>query len=217
VLLQCATRIREAVRRHGGEDALLSRFGGDEFVVVVQEGDVRTVATRLAEAMVGELRRPLEVQQRQLVLGISIGITLFPEDASSATALMKNGDIAMYQAKMAGKNGYRFYSRAMDHAVERRVHMEQELRGAWERGELSVVYQPVCRTTDGKVVGAEALLRWQHPMLGTIAPSVFIDVAEQSGLIESLGPRVLHAACAEAMRWMELGGEKLFVSVNISP
>lgn len=217
VLLQCATRIREAVRRHGGEDALLSRFGGDEFVVVVQEGDVRTVATRLAEAMVGELRRPLEVEQRQLVLGISIGITLFPEDASSATALMKNGDIAMYQAKMAGKNGYRFYSRAMDHAVERRVHMEQELRGAWERGELSVVYQPVCRTTDGKVVGAEALLRWQHPMLGTIAPSVFIDVAEQSGLIESLGPRVLHAACAEAMRWMELGGEKLFVSVNISP
>src|SRR5690606_14756439 len=142
---------------------------------------------------------------------------LFPEDASSATALMKNGDIAMYQAKMAGKNGYRFYSRAMDHAVERRVHMEQELRGAWERGELSVVYQPVCRTTDGKVVGAEALLRWQHPMLGTIAPSVFIDVAEQSGLIESLGPRVLHAACVEAMRWMELGGEKLFVSVNISP
>ena len=216
-LLQFANRIREAVERYGGDDALLARFGGDEFVILVQEGDVRAVATRLAEVLVAELRRPLDIHDRQVFLGTSIGITLFPEDASGASALMKNGDIAMYQAKVAGKNGFRFYSRAMDHAVERRVHMEQELRGAWERGELSVVYQPVCRTSDGRVVGAEALLRWQHPMLGTIAPSVFIDVAEQSGLIESIGPRVLYTACAEAVRWLELGTEKLFVSVNISP
>ena len=132
---------------------------------------------------------------------------------------MKNGDIAMYQAKVAGKNDFRFYSRAMDHAVERRVHMEQELRGAWERGELSLAYQPVCRASDGRVVGAEALLRWQHPMLGMISPSVFIDVAEQSGLIDGIGLRVLQSACAEAMRWSTIGegGERLFVSVNVSP
>ena len=218
-LLQFANRIREAVDRYGGDDALLARFGGDEFVILIQEGDVRTAATRLAEVLVAELRRPLDIQDRQVFLGTSIGITLFPEDASSASALMKNGDIAMYQAKVAGKNGFRFYSRAMDHAVERRVHMEQELRGAWERGELSVVYQPVCRTSDGRVVGAEALLRWQHPMLGMIAPSVFIDVAEQSGLIEGIGPRVLRAACNEAMRWTSMGegNERLFVSVNVSP
>ena len=218
-LLQFANRIREAVDRYGGDDALLARFGGDEFVILIQEGDVRAAATRLAEVLVAELRRPLDIHDRQVFLGTSIGITLFPEDASSASALMKNGDIAMYQAKVAGKNGFRFYSRAMDHAVERRVHMEQELRGAWERGELSVVYQPICRTSDGRVVGAEALLRWQHPMLGMIAPSVFIDVAEQSGLIEGIGPRVLRAACVEAMRWsrMDDGGERLFVSVNVSP
>ncbi|KAF1700142.1 putative bifunctional diguanylate cyclase/phosphodiesterase [Pseudoxanthomonas kaohsiungensis] len=218
-LLQFANRIREAVDRYGGDDALLARFGGDEFVILIQEGDVRAAATRLAEVLVAELRRPLDIQDRQVFLGTSIGITLFPEDASSASALMKNGDIAMYQAKVAGKNGFRFYSRAMDHAVERRVHMEQELRGAWERGELSVVYQPVCRTSDGRVVGAEALLRWQHPMLGMIAPSVFIDVAEQSGLIEGIGPRVLRAACNEAMRWTSMGegNERLFVSVNVSP
>jgi len=218
-LLQFANRIREAVDRYGGDDALLARFGGDEFVILIQEGDVRAAATRLAEVLVAELRRPLDIQDRQVFLGTSIGITLFPEDASSASALMKNGDIAMYQAKVAGKNGFRFYSRAMDHAVERRVHMEQELRGAWERGELSVVYQPVCRTSDGRVVGAEALLRWQHPMLGMIAPSVFIDVAEQSGLIEGIGPRVLRAACTEAMRWTHMGegNERLFVSVNVSP
>ncbi len=217
-LLQFANRIREAVDRYGGEDALLARFGGDEFVILIQDGDVRAVATRLAEVLVSELRRPIDIEGRQVYLGTSIGLTLFPEDASGATALMKNGDIAMYQAKVAGKNGFRFYSRAMDHAVERRVHMEQELRGAWDRGELSVVYQPICRTSDGRVVGAEALLRWQHPMLGMIAPSVFIDVAEQSGLIEDIGPRVLQAACAEAVRWTMMGsGERVFVSVNVSP
>ena len=218
-LQQFASRIQQAVDRYGGDDALLARFGGDEFVVLIQEGDVRQAATRLAEVLVAELRLPLDIQGRQVFLGTSIGITLFPEDASSASALMKNGDIAMYQAKVAGKNDFRFYSRAMDHAVERRVHMEQELRGAWERGELSLAYQPVCRASDGRVVGAEALLRWQHPMLGMISPSVFIDVAEQSGLIDGIGLRVLQSACAEAMRWSTIGegGERLFVSVNVSP
>ena len=166
-----------------------------------------------------ELGQPLVVEGRQVFLGTSIGITLFPEDASGATALMKNGDIAMYQAKVAGKNCYRFYSRAMEQAVERRVHMEQELRGAWERGELSLVYQPIFRVADSRIVGAEALLRWQHPEMGSIAPSVFIDVAEQSGLIESIGPRVLRAACTAAARWPTGSGmdEAPFVAVNVSP
>ncbi len=217
VLQQFAHRIRDVVDQMGGDDALLARFGGDEFVMI-QDGDVRGSATRLAEKLVAELGRPIVVQDRKVFLGTSIGITLFPEDASGATALMKNGDIAMYQAKVAG-SCYRFYSRAMDQAVERRVRMEQELRGAWERGELSLMYQPVFRMADSRIVGAEALLRWQHPELGMVAPSVFIDVAEQSGLIEIIGPRVLRAACAAAARW---GGNReamdpLFVSVNVSP
>ncbi|RRN80195.1 EAL domain-containing protein [Pseudoxanthomonas sp. SGD-10] len=217
-LLQFATRIREAVRRHGGPDARLARFGGDEFVILVEGEDVRPLATRLAGVLVAELRDPLQIEGRQVFLGTSIGITLFPEDATGASGLMKNGDIAMYQAKSAGKNGFRFYSRAMDHAVERRAHMEQELRGAWERGEVSVVYQPIGRTSDGRIVGAEALLRWQHPELGTISPAAFIDVAEQSGLIDQLGPRVLRQACIDAARWArECGGEPPFVSVNVSP
>ncbi|MBN8640136.1 MAG: diguanylate cyclase, partial [Anaerolineae bacterium] len=209
VLQQFAHRIRDAVDQMGGDDALLARFGGDEFVILIQDGDVRGSATRLAEKLVAELGRPIVVQDRQVFLGTSIGITLFPEDASGATALMKNGDIAMYQAKVAGKNCYRFYSRAMDQAVERRVRMEQELRGAWERGELSLMYQPVFRMADSRIVGAEALLRWQHPELGMVAPSVFIDVAEQSGLIEIIGPRVLRAACAAAARWGGRGYARL--------
>lgn len=224
VLVQFSTRIREAVERLGGEEAQLARFGGDEFVILlqssVQPGDeVRTKASRLAEHLVAELSRPIVIHDRQVFLGTSIGITLFPEDASSATMLMKNGDIAMYQAKVAGKNCYRFYSRAMDQAVERRVRMEQELRGAWERGELSVAYQPVYRLRDNRLVGAEALLRWHHPEQGMVSPAVFIDVAEQSGLIETIGPQVLRVACRDAMRWQNEFPtvEPLFVSVNVSP
>ena len=219
VLLQFANRIKDAVERMGGDESLLARFGGDEFVILIQNGDVRSTATLLAETLVKELGQPLVVEGRQVFLGTSIGITLFPEDASGATALMKNGDIAMYQAKVAGKNCYRFYSRAMDQAVERRVHMEQELRGAWERGELSLLYQPIFRMSDKRIIGAEALLRWQHPVMGAVAPSVFIDVAEQSGLIESIGPRVLRAACMAAAQWGidSETQEPPFVAVNVSP
>ena len=226
VLLQFAQRIRMVVDRLGGDGAMLARFGGDEFVILVesdpsagQAGHARAVAARLAEALVTALGAPLSLQGRQVFLGTSIGISLFPDDAESATSLMKNGDIAMYQAKVAGKNCYRFYSRAMDQAVERRVHLEQELREAWGRGELSLAYQPIHRLSDGRMVGAEALLRWRHPELGMIAPSVFIDVAEQSGLIESIGPKVLRAACRDAIQWPQAhaGDPPLFVSVNVSP
>src|SRR5690606_17337270 len=153
VLVQFANRIRETVDRLGGERSVLARFGGDEFVILVEAGDadspgMRERAAHLAETLVAELSRPILVGGRQVFLGTSIGITLFPDDAAGATMLMKNGDIAMYQAKVAGKNCHRFYSRAMDQAVERRVSMEQDLRGAWERGELSLAYQPVYRLED---------------------------------------------------------------------
>lgn len=224
VLVHFAGRIRDAVDRHGGEGAMLARFGGDEFVILVEAvdghgGSVRGAASQLAETLVAELSLPIMVQGRQVFLGTSIGVTLFPEDADGATTLMKNGDIAMYQAKLAGKNCYRFYSRAMDQAVGRRVRMEQDLRGAWDRGELSIAYQPVYRLSDRRLVGAEALLRWLHPEHGMVAPSVFIDVAEQSGLIETIGPQVLRQACSDARRWHDgsTAAHGLFVAVNVSP
>ncbi len=219
-LLQFAQRIAAAVEQDGGDDALLARFGGDEFVILIgnDAGRVENMATALAKRLVADLGSPLQVQEREIFLGSSIGITLFPEDATDATGLLKNGDIAMYQAKLAGKSCFRYYSRALDHAVERRLHLEQELRGAWERGELHLVYQPIFRTLDRMLIGVEALLRWQHPVLGAIPPSMFIDIAEQSGLIQTLGPKVLHAACLRARQWPCNGaGEELFVSVNVSP
>ncbi len=223
VLIQCANRIQESVGRLAGGAAHLARFGGDEFVILLHAdaehtGDVRAAATQLAETLVAELGRPILAQDRQVFLGTSIGVTLFPDDASGATMLMKNGDIAMYQAKLAGKNCYRFYSRAMDQAVSRRVRIEQDLRGAWERGELAVVYQPIYNVADQRLVGAEALLRWKHPVHGNIAPSVFIDVAEQSGLIETIGPAVVRTACRDAAQWRAKFPQfgDLFVSINVS-
>ncbi|PBJ83495.1 hypothetical protein CMZ84_03030 [Lysobacteraceae bacterium NML93-0399] len=223
-LVQFTTRIDAAVREFDVADALLARFGGDEFVVLLElpagsGTELGPLAERLATRLVEEMARPIEVEGRQVFLGISIGITLFPDDASSAGMLLKNGDIAMYQAKLAGKNGYRFYSLAADQAVERRMHMEQALRGAWDRGELSLAYQPVMRMQDRAQVGVEALLRWRHPEFGNVAPSVFIDVAEQSGLIDVIGPQVLHAACLQARAWQQRfpAAADLFVAVNVSP
>jgi diguanylate cyclase (GGDEF)-like protein len=224
VLLQVASRIDRTARSVPGASTLVARFGGDEFVILLEAaegaagGAVRALAGHLAEALVRDLGQPLLLQGRQVFMGCSIGVALFPDDADSASTLMKNGDIAMYQAKVAGKNCHRFYSRTMDQAVERRMRMEHDLRGAWERGELSLAYQPIFRTRDRVLVGAEALLRWQHPEDGAVAPAVFIDVAEQSGLIEVIGPEVLRAACREAAAWStpQGAGEPPFVSVNVS-
>ena len=217
VLSQLSARLRLILERLGAEGADIARFGGDEFIVLYMAEDIRAASARLAEAVIEEIQRPLLLNGRQVFLGASIGITMFPFDAYHAGQLLKNADIAMYQAKVAGKNCYRFYSRAMDQAVERRVQLEQDLRGAWDRGELNVVYQPIYRLDGARITGAEALLRWNHPQLGMVPPAVFIEVAEQSGLIESLGRNVLERACTDAAQWKAVAGERPFVSVNISP
>lgn len=217
VLSQLSVRVRLTLERFGAPTTDIARFGGDEFIVLYMADDIRAASARLAEALLEEIERPLVLAGKQVFLGASIGITLFPFDAENAGQLLKNSDIAMYQAKVAGKNCYRFYSRAMDQAVERRVQLEQDLRGAWDRGELSVVYQPIYHLADGRIMGAEALLRWQHPRLGMIPPSVFIEVAEQSGLIESLGRNVLERSCMDAALWNSPESVAPFVSVNISP
>lgn len=220
VLVQTAARIEHAVAQKGGARTLVARLGGDEFVILLEAvagTDLRGQATRIAEALVHDLAQPLLLHGRRLVLGTSVGIAVFPDDANTTSQLMKCGDIAMYQAKFAGKNCFRFYSRAVDEDAMQRLRMEQDLRGAWERGELSVVYQPIYRTRDRVLVGAEALLRWTHPVEGAIAPEAFIPVAEQSGLIDEIGEQVLALSCREAAQWPALAdGSRPFVSVNVS-
>ena len=217
VLSQLSVRVRLLLEKQGAQTVDIARFGGDEFIVIYMANDIRASSARLAEALIEEIERPLVVGSRQVYLSASIGITLFPHDATLAGQLLKNADIAMYQAKVAGKKCYRFYSRALDRAVERRVQLEQDLRGAWSRGELSLVYQPIYRLADGNIVGAEALLRWQHPHLGMVPPVVFIEIAEQTGLIEDIGRSVLEQACKDASQWSATSAGKPFISVNISP
>lgn len=224
LLCRFADRISDTINADADIDALLARLGGDEFVLFVKcaEGagcDLRRSAAALAETLVHDLSKPLAVAGHTFVLGTSFGIAMFPQDAQSASLLMKNGDIAMYHSKHAGKNRFSFYMREMEIPVERRLRVEQDLHGAWERGELTMAYQPIFRLSDARLVGAEALLRWDHPLHGSVDPSMFIDVAERSSLIQSMGARVLHAACAQLIEWRSRGpaGAELFVAVNVSP
>ena len=219
-LVAFAERIRVTTHEQCGESARVARMGGDEFVVMLPlgSGNATDIAARLGTRIVTEIGKPIRVQGRDVFLGTSIGITVFPDDAGDGTTLMKNADIAMYQAKVAGKNCYRFYNRSMEQAVARRMRLEQDLHGAWGRGELSLVYQPVFNIADRRLVGAEALLRWQHPEHGHVAPTIFVDVAEQRGLIEEIGGEVLHQAIHDAARWRAIApAEAPFVSVNVSP
>ncbi len=215
VLEQFAVRLRQCIPFESDPHAQVARFGGDEFVAVVASSDARSAVHHLADAVLNALQRPLSVRGRQVFLGASIGVTVFPEDATEARDLIKNGDIAMYQAKSAGKNCLRFYSRAMDQAVGASVALEDALRGAWDRAELSVHYQPIYALADRRLLGAEALLRWRHPTLGDVPPANFVEVAEQSGLIDQIGRHVLLTACQAACAWRVADGRP-FVSVNVS-
>ena len=216
VLNQLSLRVKNTLEKHGLPGSQVARFSGDEFILLFLKSEIRNSSSELAEDLLAEVRKPLNLNGNPLYLTASIGITLFPFDANAAGVLLKNADIAMYQAKVAGKNCYRFYSRAMDQAVERRVQLEQDLRGAFERGEMGLMYQPIYNLIDNRIVGAEALMRWQHPRLGMVPPSTFIEVAEQSGLIEMLGRHALVLACNDAAMWPSTDKTQPFVSVNVS-
>jgi len=218
VLVEIAVRLTAACEAVVPDATELARFGGDEFVVLLVGNAVRQQAAVLAQAILAAVHRPMPLRERELNLSASIGITVFPDDAASAEQLIKNADMAMYQAKTSGKGRFKFYTRALDEEVERRVRLEHDLRGAWERGEMSLVFQPVYDLTDGRAVGAEALLRWKHPDLGLVPPSVFIGIAEESGQVEALGEHVLREAMRVAMGWVAPPGLPApFVAINVSP
>ncbi len=216
LLAEFAKRIRRLVSETAGATALLARFGGDEFVVLIEGSGAAGRATDLAKALLEALRRPFSLGSREVVLGASIGITLYPQDARDAGLLLKHGDIAMYQAKQDGKNSFRYFSRGMDTQIDRRARLEQDLRGAWERGEIGLVYQPIFCMRDRRLIGVEALLRWNHPELGAVPPSVFVPIAEQSGLIEELGARVLSRSCRDVAPLRGVDGAPLRLAVNVS-
>jgi diguanylate cyclase (GGDEF)-like protein len=210
--------IKEAARRISScirDSDISARLGGDEFVLLVEEFEGPTVLIEIAERILAAIYQPLSIGGHELNLSASIGICTFPIDAGDAETLLSNADIAMYQAKEQGRNRYRFYSpRFNEHSVER-LALETGLRYAIERDELVVLYQPKISIQTGRIVGVEALLRWQHPELGLLRPDRFIPLAEESGLIVPIGLWVLRTACATARMWRE-AGMPLPVAVNLS-
>ncbi|MGE7812974.1 bifunctional diguanylate cyclase/phosphodiesterase [Pseudomonas sivasensis] len=209
VLNEVSSRLTDCVR-HGD---LVSRVGGDEFVLILSDAGTQDDVENFCKRLIVSLERAIRIDEQEVFISASIGIALAPNDAGNVTEMLRYADIALYEAKSAGRNTWRFYSGEMNARIIERRRLESDLRYGIKHGELRLHFQPRYRIADGQMVGAEALVRWQHPERGLIAPDTFIPIAEESGLILSLSDWVLETACACAAQWPDA----LFVSVNLSP
>ena len=212
--------LQEAARRFGqclraGDTA--ARFGGDEFTVVLSGIQSASEVEVLLRSMLEALQEPFIIEQHQILLSCSIGVCLWPGDGEDVEALMRNATSAMQQAKQAGRNTFRFFTPAMDARAQARSRLADELADALSQGEFHLVFQPLVDIKSGKVVAAEALLRWHNRYLGVISPEQFVPLAEELGLIRPIGEWLLTAACREALDWQGMGLGDLKVAVNISP
>jgi len=216
--LQSSTRPSDFVSRNNAEqsEVKLARLGGDEFTVVIpnlpRTEDALILAHRIREAM----RRPFQLESRDVVLTASIGIALYPDDGADAETLLKHADTAMYHAKNEGRDNCQFYNVDLTFQAEKRMHLENDLRNALQQNEFYLVYQPQLDVAEENFQSVEALIRWQHPKQGLISPLDFIPLAEENGLIIPIGDWVLRTACTEAAQWHQRG-RLLQVAVNLSP
>ena len=194
----------------------VSRQGGDEFVVLLSEVEHAEDTAILARRMLAELTKPHAIDQRELHITASIGVSVYPDDGNDAETLIKNADTAMYQAKAKGQQSYQFFKPAMNERAVERQSIEEGLRRALERQELILHYQPKVELSTRRITGAEALIRWNHPTRGLVLPTQFISVAEDCGLIQPIGRWVLREACRQAQAWAEAGLPALTMAVNVS-
>ena len=204
-------RLREELR---SQDTL-ARIGGDEFVLLVQLGEEND-ALNLAARQVGLIGRPFRVAEQDLQISASVGITIYPGNGYTAEELLMNADAAMYHAKGTGKNGYSFFDVSMNSNARKQLQLLQDLRNALEQQQFSLHYQPKFDAANGHPVGAEALLRWEHPTQGMLLPDKFIDLAEKTGLIIPIGSWVLNEACRQMREWYLLGYTDWRIAVNLS-
>lgn len=197
-----------------GSDTV-GRMGGDEFIILT-EVDEPDDAIPIAQKILGIMSQPFELQNQEVYVGVSIGVSLYPKDGISAEDLLKHGDAAMYLAKKQGRNTFSFYDGSMNASSSERLSMQSSLRRAVENGELLLHYQPQVNLQSGEIVGAEALVRWNHPEMGMVPPGRFIPMAEDTGLIFPIGQWVLHAACAQSSAWQKEGLPDMAIAVNLS-
>ncbi|MEW6646462.1 MAG: EAL domain-containing protein [Pseudomonadota bacterium] len=211
-LLQVVAHRLNAVVR---DQDTVARLGGDEFLLILEDLHDPQHAGVVARKILERLSEPARVDQHDLYIGASIGISIFPNDGTDSDVLIKNADTAMYRAKEMGRNNYQFYTPELTRLSLERFELECGLRQALEREELLLHYQPQATLHDARCIGAEALVRWQHPEKGLIPPDRFIPLAEETGLIQALGRWVLRTACKQAKRWQEQG-RPLRIAVNLS-
>lgn len=211
LLTEVASRLSESVN----EDDTVARLGGDEFLVILTELNTLASAEVVAVKILEALSRPFKLEERELFTSASIGITGYPEDSNDPDVLLRNADSAMYQAKDAGRNTFRFFTPEMNTRLLKRLEMESQLRYAMSKEELSLHFQPQVDIKSGKLVGAEALLRWKNPELGSVPPDDFIPLAEETGLINAIGEWVLIQACQIATTWQQRS-DGIRISVNVS-
>jgi len=223
ILREVATRLIASIRSAdlvANDDSLheevVARLGGDEFTVLLTDLSRAEDAARVAARICAELGRPLQVAHVELVVTASIGIAIFPDNGADPETLLRHADMAMYAAKQRGRNTYEFFTEAMQQQAVERLSLEQDLARALESGQFSLHYQPQVDAGSGRIVSAEALLRWEHPQRGMVSPVQFIPVAEETGLIVPLGEWVVLTACRQMAEWRQAGLPVVPVAVNLS-
>lgn len=212
-LLQIITnRLRNCVRKND----TIARMSGDEFTILLTGIKDKANIVKIAQKILNTIRDPIEIADQKLYITGSIGIAVYPEDGGDVEALLKSADIAMYRAKEKGKNNFQFFTLSLNEKVLKRLEMENNLHKAIDNNELMVYYQPKINAETEKIIGMEALVRWQHPELGMIMPDKFIPLAEDTGLIVPIGEWVLRTACAQNKTWQDQGYPPLKIAVNLS-
>ncbi|MEW8563794.1 MAG: EAL domain-containing protein, partial [Candidatus Thiodiazotropha sp.] len=212
LLQEAAKRLQDCVR----EMDTVSRLGGDEFTVILPEMIENTSAATVAGTILTSLSRPYKLDGQETKLSASIGITIYPQDGEDPGMLLQNADTAMYRAKADGRNTFRYFTWEMNREAGGRAALEADLRHALKWGEFELYYQPILNTLDGRLIGAEALIRWISPKRGLVGPDEFIPLAEESGLIVPMGDWVMRRAAADLAGWDEMGLVMEQLSVNLS-
>lgn len=212
VLKTIAGRLADAVRASD----TVSRQAGDEFVMIISDLTEPENAAKVAGKVIEKVSTPFVVAGHDISITCSIGISIYPRDGEDVPKLLKNADAALYRAKEQGKNSFQFFTAEMNARLFERMQLEHQLRLALERDEFVLYYQPKVSLQTGRIVGVEALIRWQHPQKGIVGPGKFIPLAEEAGLIEPIGQWVLKAACGQAKAWRTAGLPKLPLAVNVS-
>jgi diguanylate cyclase (GGDEF)-like protein/PAS domain S-box-containing protein len=212
LLMTVAARLRSSLR----DTDTVARLSGDEFVVILSQHEDQPLSGDIVQRVMDSVAQPVMLGPKEFFVTCSIGVAAYPSDGTPAESLIEHADIAMYRAKKLGRNNFQFYTPAMNEESLERVRIESALRNALERNEFVLHYQPQVDLQSGRIVGMEALIRWQHPELGMVPPSRFVGVAEDTGLIVPIGAWVMRTACAQNKAWQDAGLGRLRVAVNLS-